>query len=400
MQRRCFCRIGVVIFAALLTEHFIARKQNISIKKGCKMGKNLLFFVIIFALSTTMALAQFEITIDAEKDEWYNNLTGPDDGYIFIPSRAYTDNGGAPDGDEDISALLWVAWDEQFLYAYEEVTDDYVVLPSATPWENDCFELKFDPDPSAEAATGVFALRMSALDSADVLEDVYAGVDNLYPEGNPDAVTNVRENYARKETDTGYVVECKVPWEAIAFGDRGPVAAQVGEVFGLAVNNIDNDGSGIESTISWAAAMLDAVWNEPPLHGTIEFLEDHKLKFIAENWFSGTVNDSAQVWYTPPQTAVNEHPGNMTPFNYTLSQNYPNPFNPSTNIEFSLLEQTQVKLVVHDVRGHLVATLVNQVKAPGHYTVAFNGLGLGNGIYFYTLYYGDKSLTRKMTLVK
>lgn len=363
------------------------------------MKRNLLLFATIFFLFAGTSLAQFEIKIDAERDEWYDTLNGPDDGHIFIPSRAYTDNGGAPDGDDDISAMLWVAWDEQFLYAYEEVMDDYVVLPSATPWENDCFELKFDPDPTAEALTGVFALRMSALDSADVLEDVYAGVDNLYPEGNPDAVTNVAENYARKETMTGYVVECKVPWEAIAFGDRGPVAAEVGEIFGLAVNNIDNDGSNIESTISWAAALLDAVWNEPPLHGTIEFLEDHKLKFIAENYFSGTVNDSA-AWYIPPQTAVDKKSENAAPIAFTLSQNYPNPFNPLTTIQFSLATQSQVSLVVYDVNGKQVASLVNETKKAGRHTITFDGSHLTSGIYFYNLHYKEGVLTRKMTLVK
>jgi len=123
------------------------------------------------------------------------------------------------------------------------------------------------------------------------------------------------------------------------------------------------------------------------------------LKFIAENYFSGTVNDSA-AWYIPPQTAVDKKSENAAPIAFTLSQNYPNPFNPLTTIQFSLATQSQVSLVVYDVNGKQVASLVNETKKAGRHTITFDGSHLTSGIYFYNLHYKEGVLTRKMTLVK
>ncbi len=94
-----------------------------------------------------------------------------------------------------------------------------------------------------------------------------------------------------------------------------------------------------------------------------------------------------------------------------LKQNYPNPFNPVTKIEFSIPVETlrstkggtsfqNVILKVYDVLGREAATLVNEEKPPGNYEVEFNGENLPTGIYFYKLTSGEKSITRKMLLVR
>ena len=92
--------------------------------------------------------------------------------------------------------------------------------------------------------------------------------------------------------------------------------------------------------------------------------------------------------------------GNEVPNAYSLSQNYPNPFNPTTNIKFAIPNSGLVKLVVYDIMGREVTTLVNQVLNAGNYTADFDASSLSSGIYFYTLTSSNFTDTKKMVLVK
>ncbi|MCY7360510.1 MAG: T9SS type A sorting domain-containing protein, partial [Ignavibacteria bacterium] len=80
--------------------------------------------------------------------------------------------------------------------------------------------------------------------------------------------------------------------------------------------------------------------------------------------------------------------------------NYPNPFNPTTNLEFGISELGFVSLKVYDVLGIEVATLVNEKKNAGSYTVQWNAADYPSGIYFYKLEAGNFSQTNKMLLIK
>ncbi len=90
----------------------------------------------------------------------------------------------------------------------------------------------------------------------------------------------------------------------------------------------------------------------------------------------------------------------IAPSSFTLAQNYPNPFNPSTVITYSLPENGFVILKVYDVLGSEVASLVNEQKSAGNYSVEFNASDLGSGVYFYTLKSGASVLSKKMILAK
>jgi hypothetical protein len=92
---------------------------------------------------------------------------------------------------------------------------------------------------------------------------------------------------------------------------------------------------------------------------------------------------------------------------FRLEQSFPNPFNPITTIKYTIggvRDQgpgvSNTRLVVYDVLGREVATLVNEEKAPGSYHVTFDASGLASGVYYYTLTAGDLSRTRAMMLVK
>jgi subtilisin-like proprotein convertase family protein len=93
--------------------------------------------------------------------------------------------------------------------------------------------------------------------------------------------------------------------------------------------------------------------------------------------------------------------GNVTtPSNYLLKQNYPNPFNPATKISYELKKNSNVKLVLYDINGREVSTLINKTQDAGVYDYTFNGESYSSGVYFYKLTAGDFTDTKKMVLIK
>lgn len=96
----------------------------------------------------------------------------------------------------------------------------------------------------------------------------------------------------------------------------------------------------------------------------------------------------------------------VAPNQFKLSQNYPNPFNPTTSIEYVVTNTSKVSLIVFDVTGRVVRTLVDAEQPRGLYTVDFDARGLSSGVYFYQLIATPRSgadgfnSTRKMTILK
>jgi hypothetical protein len=88
------------------------------------------------------------------------------------------------------------------------------------------------------------------------------------------------------------------------------------------------------------------------------------------------------------------------PAEYSLSQNYPNPFNPATRINYDLPYSGNVSIILYDISGREAATLVNEFKPAGYYSIQFNGSNLSSGMYFYRMSVNSIVLTKKMMLVK
>ncbi len=88
------------------------------------------------------------------------------------------------------------------------------------------------------------------------------------------------------------------------------------------------------------------------------------------------------------------------PKEYVLEQNYPNPFNPTTMISYQLPVTNHITLRVYDAIGREVATLVNEVKEEGKYSVPFDASQLSSGIYFAKLQSGEKLHLKKMMLIR
>jgi len=88
------------------------------------------------------------------------------------------------------------------------------------------------------------------------------------------------------------------------------------------------------------------------------------------------------------------------PVDFALGQNYPNPFNPTTKINYSVAQAGLVSIVVYDLIGREIATLVNEIKQPGNYEVNFNSSGLSSGVYFYKMTANNFSQIKKMSILK
>ena len=380
------------------------------------MKLRLILACSLFLFSLAVFAQDFEIKIDAQKDAFYNTLTGPSDGWLYIPPEAFNNNGSAtdpgPTDEYDLSANWYSAWDNTYLYIYVDVMDDQVYQTSGTYWQNDCFDAKLDPDYTDVTDTNqVFCFAMTCEDSVDVTDPSWLpGVGNLVEtvgggwvqNGDSTAIKSVtKADYARKLRDDGlgYILECRLKWDWFVTNNKGPIVPDVGlDIgFGVSISDNDNGAQARDNSIEWAAQLLDNIWIDCANMGYMELMADHKIKYVPESLIDPSrVNPNPEMYN--PLTDVSDEPATVKSF--VLSQNYPNPFNPSTTILYSLQKMSRVKITVYDLLGHEVATLVDGMKAAGTYKVRFNGSNLSSGIYIYKLQSEGKVISRKMALIK
>ena len=96
---------------------------------------------------------------------------------------------------------------------------------------------------------------------------------------------------------------------------------------------------------------------------------------------------------------------NAVPNAFALKNNYPNPFNPATTIQYDIPIDADVLLVVYDILGRHVKTLINTTQSAGYKSIKWNGTNdkgqtISAGVYFYQLQTSGYSKVRKMVLLK
>jgi hypothetical protein len=117
---------------------------------------------------------------------------------------------------------------------------------------------------------------------------------------------------------------------------------------------------------------------------------------LALNDFYTATEGGGIVSQIEPQSTDSKLPGT-----YRLMQNYPNPFNPVTNIEFQIPNSEFVTLKIFNLLGEEVATLVNETKPAGRYTVTWDATGFASGLYFYRIELNQGyQHTKKLMLLK
>ncbi|MCK5738090.1 T9SS type A sorting domain-containing protein [bacterium] len=132
-------------------------------------------------------------------------------------------------------------------------------------------------------------------------------------------------------------------------------------------------------------------------------------------WFAAFVVDYSgldNIWgsYTITLTtnsfsAVDDADSDVYPVSPEISQNYPNPFNSSTKIEYTLKEQSGVRVDIFNVSGQLVKTLINEIQSAGIHSTQWDGFDNSNikvssGQYYYQIKFDDSIQTKKMMLVE
>ncbi|MEO0293368.1 MAG: FlgD immunoglobulin-like domain containing protein [candidate division WOR-3 bacterium] len=260
------------------------------------------------------------------------------------------------------------------------------------------------------------------LDSMSALEADYPNVKFVYMTGHVDGTGLNGRLHTNNEIIRNYCINNgKILYDFEDIESWDPDGNYYGDKFVTAACNWDANGNGFTEE----AREDTGDWVPPgPLNGdrnwALEWQESHTLNV---DWYECKINhyhtqhlnDNLKAyafWWLMARIAgwdgspgVNEDKEHL-PLKFSLSQNFPNPFNPKTTIRFSISEYTMVSLKIYDILGREIATLVNEPKKPGEYTVEWNGTDLSgqqvaNGLYFYQLKTSNGFIfTRKMVLLK
>jgi hypothetical protein len=171
-------------------------------------------------------------------------------------------------------------------------------------------------------------------------------------------------------------------------------------VFKLVVYNLN---TGIATDALPACKYIDPRWAHfsPDGKQFCYVLENDEGSNYGQEW-SLYIKD-----FTPPQ-GEGEKPltvADAAPVSFSLTGNYPNPFNPSTTISFSLPSSAPVSLCVYDITGRKVQDLMNGPLSAGAHSVVWDGRdasgkAVSSGVYLSRLTQGEKTVSRRMLLMK
>jgi plastocyanin len=98
-------------------------------------------------------------------------------------------------------------------------------------------------------------------------------------------------------------------------------------------------------------------------------------------------------------TGINDQPSSI-PARFEMAQNYPNPFNAQTAIEYSLPQDSRVRIVIYNLLGQNIETLIDGSQPAGTHTAVWDASEVPTGVYFYKIEAGEFTQTRKMLLAK
>jgi len=161
----------------------------------------------------------------------------------------------------------------------------------------------------------------------------------------------------------------------------------------------------IESIGQTVSVWTYAHGDEPSVNPNHSFTTANVTSYAALQFIIAVTNADSTTWliddfYYNMDPSVSTGDETILPSDFKLNQNFPNPFNPATSIQFSLLQDQHVRLSIFDLKGEVVAELMNETVSAGNHDVMFNGNYLPSGVYFYRLETDNGSMTKKMLLLK
>ena len=156
----------------------------------------------------------------------------------------------------------------------------------------------------------------------------------------------------------------------------------------------------VSSDSTFASSQLDSVTTVDSIFIPSGRLNNNTRYFWHVRSQNNIGNGSYSAYFVFTTSLVGITNNSEIPKVFRLYNNYPNPFNPATKIHFDLPKSSFTKIVVYDVLGREVETIVNEQLNPGSYTADWNAINYPSGIYFYKITAGDYTATRKMVLIK
>ena len=163
----------------------------------------------------------------------------------------------------------------------------------------------------------------------------------------------------------------------------------------LGNNSIDSSTVYSVSTNELVPMMLDILQIPYSNLEIVSGLTEYEVLVEYVNHLGGVISDSTEGRITPVKNN-----SETLPYKFNLGQNYPNPFNPTTTIQYTINQSQNVRLVVYDLLGREVKTLVNEFQEAGNHKIIFNAGNLASGIYFYSITAGPLHQVKKMILLK
>ena len=205
----------------------------------------------------------------------------------------------------------------------------------------------------------------------------------------------------------GYIILASHPHDYIAF--TNPVGGEEWQSKSNKEITWDLFGNVGASTLSWSyndgSDWIElSTFTDPSVGKYIWNIPDSNKIFnnclLKMSWSSYEITSSRFTIQPFVSTQVDKDIIESIPKDYLLLQNYPNPFNPTTRINYSVPNTSFVTIIVYDVLGRAVVTLVNEQKIQGNYNVEFNASNLPSGVYFYQIKAGKFIDVKKMLLLK
>ena len=306
--------------------------------------------------------------------------------YSIIPEVAGgIDTSGWTPASSDMSFKTTFVVDDDYLYISADVTDDDLnatgnaAIVGGQAWMGDALEFYM----------GVYDINL--LNQYHGYRDVMADGTGDYrisfcAWGEVQSATAVHDfpgmqsTHYQKFGGDGYIIEARIALDSLALG--GDIEVADGVMLPLRIDGCDLDPNSADETrsliVQWGSNSNTENWLRPSCWAYLEVFVDSSILAI----------DDASMLKQ-----------------FKLYSNYPNPFNPVTSIKFDLPKASNVNMIVYDVLGKEVKTLVNENRNAGTYTINWdgrnnNGTMVTSGLYFCKFITPEYQRTQKMILLK
>jgi hypothetical protein len=258
-----------------------------------------------------------------------------------------------------------------------------------------------------------YNLQVSTVNSTNT----YATTDTTYRLNNLAKLTNYTwkveainaggtSNYTSSFTFTTIVAPPAVPTATLPASAAGGVNRRTTFTW-AAATNATRYRIQVSDTVSFSRIVRDTTVFEVTactLANPLSAETDYYWQLRAENIGGASTYSTARLFTTGTVLGVADIA--EIPKEFNLLQNYPNPFNPSTTISFDVPKAAHVNVVIYDVLGRVVTTLVDEMKSANRYRVVWDASHVSTGVYFYRMTAksvdgtGDFAAVKKLVLMK